>query len=236
MDPTYSTTPLLLSPSFHGGDPPIMETNVPKSLHLPCLLCQNSGYQVSPGCHSRGRGRWWLALRLFSRRVLSDCYPKNCRRQGAQNIPRPIPWIITRHQVPPCCPRGLPTSAFAFRCFRFHLFVSPLEDVSVEAYERFADPNGSDGQQTPVQTPNPPKFSGLLELALARGLNPFICRLLSLPNDLHFRILTLKCVNEGDISSVAAMVDKCSHTLECLRIYDRLPGVFFQCLALPRND
>ena len=122
MDPAYSAAPLLLNRSFHRGDPPIMETNVPKSLHFPCLLYQTSGYQVSPGCHSRGRGGWWLALRLFSRRVLSDCYP-NRRRAG--DIPCPIPWIITRHKIPPCCPRRLSTSAFAFTRFRFHLFVSP---------------------------------------------------------------------------------------------------------------
>ena len=118
-------------------------------------------------------------------------------------------------------PQPSPSRVFDFIC-SFPL----LEDLSVEAYECFADPNGFDGQHTPAQAPNPPKFSGLLELSLAIGLNPFICRLLSLPNDLHFRILTLKCVNEGDISLVAAMVDKCCHTLEYLRIYDRLPGVF----------
>ena len=128
-------------------------------------------------------------------------------------------------------PQPSPSRVFDFIC-SFPL----LEDLSVDACERFANPDGSDGQQTPVQIPNPPKFSGLLELSLAGGLNPFICRFLSLPSDLHFRILTLTCVNEGDISLVAAMVGKCCHTLEYLRIYDRLHGVFFQCLALPRND
>ena len=127
--------------------------------------------------------------------------------------------------------RPSPSRVFDFIC-SFPL----LEDLSVDACERFANPDGSDGQQTPVQIPNPPKFSGLLELSLAGGLNPFIGRFLSLPSDLHFRILTLTCANEGDISLVKAMVDKCCHTLEYLRIYDRLPGVFFQCLALPRND
>jgi hypothetical protein len=80
--------------------------------------------------------------------------------------------------------------------------------------------NGSGENETPTTTQPlaPPMFTGSLELYLKRGMEPFIRRLLSLPDSIHSRGLTLTCFSEEDLSSTTALVEGCSHTLESVDI------------------
>ena len=83
------------------------------------------------------------------------------------------------------------------------------------------DDDGSDRLSTVVQPSSPPMFTGSLELLLGEGgTNPFTRRLLSLPGGIHFRKLTLTSFLEEHLSSVTALIEGCSHTLESLDISD----------------
>jgi hypothetical protein len=109
------------------------------------------------------------------------------------------------------------------RVFTLILSFPLLEDLTVSTpYEISADDDdGSDGLSTIVQPSSSPMFTGSLNLLVGEeGMKIFTHRLLSLSGGIHFRKLTLMWPPEGDLSSVVALVEACSHTLESLEISD----------------
>ena len=93
-----------------------------------------------------------------------------------------------------------------------------LEDLSVTFYAMGIDnDDGSDGSSTIIQPSNPPMLTGSLNLAIT-GLKPFIRQILSQPSGINFRKFTATWTHEGDILPTAALVEKCSHSLESLNI------------------
>ena len=99
-----------------------------------------------------------------------------------------------------------------------------LEDLAVnpDHYHGALDDNGGsfNGPLTAVQPPSPPMFTGSLELDMEEGMELIIRQLLSLPNGIHFRKLTLTWSYEEDHLTTTALVERCSHTLESLEISD----------------
>jgi hypothetical protein len=71
---------------------------------------------------------------------------------------------------------------------------------------------------TAVQPSNSPVFSGFLELHMKGGMGSFTRQLLSLPIDIHFRKLALTWFHEADYLTATALVERCSHALESLKI------------------
>ena len=93
-----------------------------------------------------------------------------------------------------------------------------LEDLDVTARNMSIDDgDGSHGLPTVVQPSNPP-MTGSLQLFERGGMGSITRRLMSLPGGLHFRQLALKWSREEDVLLTAALVEKCSHTLEYLEI------------------
>ena len=107
-----------------------------------------------------------------------------------------------------------------------------LEDLTVNFCD--ADDidhgNGPDELPTVMQPSNPPTFTGSLDLEIT-GLKPFIRQLSSLPTGIHFRNITVTWTDEGDILPTAALVERCSHTLESLNIYYIAAGASIQRLC-----
>ena len=77
---------------------------------------------------------------------------------------------------------------------------------------------GLNAELTATPPPNPPAFTGSLELFLWGGMSPIASQLLALPSGLHFRRLKLTLRRGGDISSTMELVERCSSTLETLEI------------------
>ena len=94
--------------------------------------------------------------------------------------------------------------------FDFILSFPLLEDLAVFK-------GGSDGSPTVDRLPNPPKFTGSLELIVTR-MRPIVRQLLSLSSGIHFRKLVLGWTCDGDVLSTSALIERCSHTLESLDI------------------
>ena len=95
-----------------------------------------------------------------------------------------------------------------------------LEDLAFVTHDTNALWGKFDGQPAAIQPSIPPKFTGSLNIALARGMGPFARRLLSLPSGIRFRGLDLEWSNEKDISWTTALMEGCCSTLESLRIAD----------------
>jgi hypothetical protein len=115
----------------------------------------------------------------------------------------------------------------------FNLILSfPLiEDLAVIVRGRWGDDGDGDGDgfgeggiPTAAQPSGSPMFTGTLELYLKGGMDPFARRLLSLPGGIHFRNLTLTWSHDGDIWTTMTLVNRCSHSLESLRITGEPPG------------
>jgi len=101
--------------------------------------------------------------------------------------------------------------------FDFILSSPILEDLTVTSYKVFADDSdGPDGPSTTTQPSNLPAFTGSLELPLDNGMKPIVGRLLTMPGGIHFRKLTLKCIDGEDLLLAMALVRECSDTLESL--------------------
>jgi hypothetical protein len=90
-----------------------------------------------------------------------------------------------------------------------------LEDLGVSTGDAV---DGIDGKLPIVQSLSPPPFTGVLRLCLKTGMNPIASRLLSLPNGPHFRRLSVVWFSREDALLVAALVDRCSPTLDYLMI------------------
>ena len=105
-----------------------------------------------------------------------------------------------------------------------------LEDLAVNFFgTKIDDGDGSDGLPIVIQPPNPPMFTGSLDLVIT-GVKPFIRQLLSLPSGIHFRKFTMTWTHEGDILPTTALVERCSHTLQSLDIIRKAPRALVRCL------
>jgi hypothetical protein len=96
-----------------------------------------------------------------------------------------------------------------------------LEDLAVIVHYmpvESGDDSGEDEIPTAAQSSTSPVFTGSLEVYISRGMMTFTRRLLSLPGGTHFRNLALTWTHGDDSSLTMALVDGCSHTLECLDI------------------
>ena len=71
-----------------------------------------------------------------------------------------------------------------------------------------------------------PRFTGTLELRFLRGMRLFACRLLDLPNGIHFKKIAVYWSSQDDVGLTMDLVAKCSRTLECLEIRNNMMGVF----------
>ena len=93
-----------------------------------------------------------------------------------------------------------------------------LEDLTVHTHRAETnDGDGPDGFPTTIRPPNPPMFTGSLELAIP-GVTSITRQLVSLPSGIHFRKFTVTWDREADILPITALVERCSHTLESLSI------------------
>jgi hypothetical protein len=101
-----------------------------------------------------------------------------------------------------------------------------LEDLVVhvttsESYGIVTDDADSpDRSLTSAQPSSSPTFTGSLALYIRGGMQPITHRLLSLQIGIHFRRLALTWSHEEDHLATTALVERCSHTLECLVISD----------------
>jgi len=97
--------------------------------------------------------------------------------------------------------------------FRYLILSFPLlEDLAVIGSHNVAT-DDNDGSTT--QPLNPPMFTGTLKLVMM-GIKLITRQLLSLP--IHLRKIVLTWNLEEDLLSTAALVERCSHTLESLDI------------------
>ena len=99
-----------------------------------------------------------------------------------------------------------------------------LEDLRMMGWE-VCDDGSPDELPTVVQLSNPPAFTGSLEISMP-GMEPIVRRLLSVPGGIHFRRLTLNWTCDEDGLLTAALVERCSHTLESLSIARKPLGTF----------
>ena len=108
------------------------------------------------------------------------------------------------------------------RVFSLILSFPLLEGLTVSTpFKISADDDDRSDRLSTVQPSNPPVFTESLELLLGEGgMEPFTRRLLSLPGGIRFRKLTLTSFLEEHLSSVTALVEGCSQTLESLDISD----------------
>jgi hypothetical protein len=105
------------------------------------------------------------------------------------------------------------TLVFDFAC-SFPL----LEDLSVSTRDAVDSGGGIGGKSPVVQPSSPPPFTGMLKLCLETGRNSIPSRLLSLPKGPHFRKLWSLWFSRENALLVAALVERCSPTLEHLMI------------------
>jgi hypothetical protein len=190
-----------------------MEGGVSRSFNLSCALRQNSIYwqpevvtAVGSGCWIRG---FYRVVHLVVDRAV---YPPD----------EPVISLIPFHGLSPAIKSlRVVVSALPSSCI-FDLILSfpLLEDLAVIVDEALADSDdglGEDETPTAIQPPNPPPFTGSLELYLKGGMT-FTRRLLCLPGGIHFQKLTLTRIREEDCLMATALVEECSHTLESLNI------------------
>ena len=161
-------------------------------------------------------GRW---LRSFSRVVHLRVKLQNHERQGSA-----IP-LAAFHGFSPVI-RSLDLSFITLppsHIFDLILSFPLLEDLSLTTYGgRSYNDDGPGRMLTALR--RPPKLNGTLTLFLVKGTEFVTPRLLSL-RGIHFRGLTLTWRHEGDLSTIMALVEECTHTLESLHIERFLQGM-----------
>ena len=94
-----------------------------------------------------------------------------------------------------------------------------LEDLTLIGH----DMSPMDGLPAPV-TSTPPALTGTLELFLYQGMTNTARRLLSLPNGLHFRTLSLSWHQEEDLHWIEALIVACFNSVEYLDLAYELGG------------
>ena len=87
------------------------------------------------------------------------------------------------------------------------------------------------GPPIPIPPSNSPPLTGTLGLDLPGGAEITVSRLLSLPNGLHFRRITLVWFRKDDIRWINDLIAGCSNTLETLDIKRRLFGAIVRLFA-----
>ena len=109
-----------------------------------------------------------------------------------------------------------PSSQIINLVFSFPL----LEDLAVFTSSKTPTDNGDSPNRllTAIQPSSSPVFSGFLELHMKGGMGSFTRPLLSLPIGIHFRKLALTWFQEADHLTTIALVERCSHALESLKI------------------
>ena len=112
------------------------------------------------------------------------------------------------------CPIILPSPQLFFL-----IRSSPLlEDLTVVGHsESSGEDNNPHWLPPGVSTTSPP-LSGSLDLNIPGGMGNTVCRLLDLPNGLHFRKLVFSWDLREDLRWITELVEECSHTLEFLHI------------------
>ena len=96
-----------------------------------------------------------------------------------------------------------------------------LEDISMTVHYRGLIKNSDysfENQSTVIQSSSSPALNGSLQLFSESGMDPFVSRLLSLPNGLYFRNVDLVWHHVADVSSTAELVEGCCSALESLNI------------------
>ena len=129
------------------------------------------------------------------------------------------PTIKSLRVAAPCLPSS--------RIFDLTLSFPLLEDLTVVIHETSVESSDEiEGGAIPTaaQPSTSPMFTGTLYLYLQGGVEPFTHRLLSIPGGIHFRKLILGLIHDDDPSSIMALMDGCSHTLESLDISADLLG------------
>ena len=96
-----------------------------------------------------------------------------------------------------------------------------LEDLSVVG---IANLNQDDDLWDPPFTS--PRFTGSLELHLEQGIHSITSQLLSLPNGLHFRTISVRWFFQADIEPTMDLVSRCSDTLQSLTLIDSVTCTF----------
>ena len=108
-----------------------------------------------------------------------------------------------------------------------------LENVSVGMIGDVVDLDGDfGGMSTVAQSSSPPPFTGTLKLSLQMGMDPIASNFLSLSKGPHFRKLRMSWYSPKDALPTVALIEKCSLTLESLRIYSKIPGMSNRYLYL----
>ena len=109
--------------------------------------------------------------------------------------------------------------------FNFICSFPLLEDLClVTTGDVFDAGGGFGGGPVVVRSSSPPPFTGMLMLSLKMGMNPITSQLLSLPMGPHFRKLRFRWYSREDALPTTTLVEKCSPTLEFLRIDTSIPG------------
>ena len=118
------------------------------------------------------------------------------------------------------------------RIFDLILSFPSLKNVAVLTYQWLTDIARifDDRCLTPLQLhhPNPPAFTGCLELSIWVGMDPIASRFLSMSDRLHFQKLHLTLHQGKDIFLAAALVESCCDTLESLYLKCMTLGTYIR--------
>ena len=108
--------------------------------------------------------------------------------------------------------------------FAFILSSPLLEDLTLAGLDigRQDDHDDPREPQTAAPSTSPP-LTGTLRLHIAGRIEDTVCRLLSLPNGLHFRKLVFSQARSRDVRWIMELLIRCSDSLECLDIMCYLP-------------
>ena len=158
-------------------------------------------------------GRWMAA---FSRVECLELGGQNLHARGWE-----VAFVLFHGFSPVVKSIRMKWSSLPFLRFLYLILTFPLlEDLAmINCHnEPPIDGDYSDWSSTVVQSPSSPTFTGSLELLLRGGMGLIADRLLSLPNGICFRKLTLSWFREEDVSLTVALVERCSRTLESLDI------------------
>ena len=109
-----------------------------------------------------------------------------------------------------------------------------LEDLTITGRDESSGSDDFHGSQTVVPSTSPP-LAGSLGLNIFGGMGNTACRLLNLPNGLHFRKLAFSWHSKEDLPWIMELVVRCSDTLECLDVMCRLPSRLVSISHLGRN-
>ena len=193
------------------------KTTFPDPFTSPAYYTRNLSIRFCPVAVAAGgeEGGW---IQTFSRAV----------RFEIGTLSEPATFLLPFHRFSPAL-KSLHLVFTALPSALVFDFVSSfplLEDLSVFTRDSASLGGGVDGKLSIAQSSSPPPFTGTLRLCLKMGMNPIASRLLSLQKGLHFKKLDLVWFSREDSMSGAALVERCSPTLQFLLI-----GVGITCTS-----